>query len=158
MIEGACAESTRPGELLVVTIRGVLSTRAVRLAGLAIVELLADQDARAVVFSMKDAVPLFGRGWEDIAALPAGASIKPPVAIVVSPVYQTQLRAYCLAMARRGLLRGPFIGEPAALEWAASCREHWEHRSVAQAAAAVARSQSQRAAPTERMPYPESLD
>jgi hypothetical protein len=127
-VEGMSALVQRSGELLILTLCGVLTLRGVAIARLRLLGLLADQDARAVVIDMRGVIPLFGRnGWRELAAPGPVDGIDPPVALVMVPRYERQMRAYCLEMALRGKVRGPFIGLHGAVEWASRRREHWHH-------------------------------
>jgi hypothetical protein len=128
-VEGMNVLVQRSGELLVLTMCGVMTLRGAAGVRAALLKLLAKGDARAVVVDMREAIPLFGRGgWRELAVANELDQIGPPIAIVVAPRYEQALRAYCLAMAHRGLVRGPFVGLHGAVEWASRRREHWEHR------------------------------
>jgi hypothetical protein len=128
-VEGMNVLVQRSGELLVLTMCGVMTLRGAAGVRAALLRLLAKGDARAVVVDMREAIPLFGRsGWRQLAAPSDSDQIAPPIAIVVAPRYEHALRSYCLAMAHRGLVRGPFVGLHGAVEWASRRREHWEHR------------------------------
>jgi hypothetical protein len=128
-VEGMNVLVQRSGELLVLTMCGVMTLRGAAGVRAALLKLLTKGDARAVVVDMREAIPLFSvGGWCELAANQESGQIAPPVAIVVTPRYEQALRAYCLAMAHRGLVRGPFVGLHGAVEWASRRREHWEHR------------------------------
>lgn len=117
----------RIGEVLVVRLVGVLTLQSLAAARQLVRGLLAERDARAVIMSLENAVPLFGsQGWDRMADDPISEQI--PMAIVVAPMHELAIRAYCLEMANRGYVRGPFIGEAAAIVWASQCREHWPAR------------------------------
>jgi hypothetical protein len=127
-VEGMNVLVQRSGELLLMTLCGVLTLRGAASARLMLLGLLASQDARSVVLDMRAAIPLFGRGgWRELAAPGPVDGIAPPVALVMAPRYERQLRDYCLEMACRGKVRGPFIGLHGAVEWASRRREHWHH-------------------------------
>lgn len=128
-VEGMNVLVQRSGELLVLTMCGVMTLRGAAGVRAALLRLLAKGDARAVVVDMREAIPLFGLGgWRELAATKELDQIGPPIAIVVAPRYESALREYCLAVAHRGLVRGPFVGLHGAVEWASRRREHWEHR------------------------------
>jgi hypothetical protein len=128
-VEGMSVSFRRDGELLVMTMCGVMTLRGATAARDALQGQLAVEDARAVVVDMREAIPLFGtEGWRSLTTIGAVNQSGPPVALVVTPRYEEALRAYCRAMAERGCVRAPFIGLHGAVAWAAKRREHWAHR------------------------------
>lgn len=125
----ACA--SRIGEVLVVTATGVLTVENCDRLAVLVNDQLQEQDARAVVFDMREVISLITKeGWGQIADSPLICSLAPPVALVASPVVIDALRGFCLAMAERGYVRGPFTGLHAATAWASGRREHWAHRPL----------------------------
>lgn len=132
--DGFSVRLRREGELLMARCTGLLIGPAqLRAAQDRVIQFLARRDARAVVVSLANVVPAFGReGWEELVKWPPHQIVRHPMAIVVPPMYEGDLRHYCLLMAQRGLVRGPFIGEPAAVAWASRCLEHWPARPAAE--------------------------
>lgn len=123
------ARAERVGEVLVVRLAGVFTPQTPALVMPVVRELLLEEDARAVVLNVQMAVlTLTDVGWQALKDATEAAAWPQPVAVVAAPMYEAEIRAYCRDMANRGLVRGPFIGEPAAVVWASKCREHWPHR------------------------------
>lgn len=149
-MDGCCAlpqvDTERIGEVLVLRCHGVMTQACIEWVRGVVRGELRDQDARAVVLDMRDVVLLITEAsHRALVASIAGETVL-PMAVVVSPVYLDLVRRYCLEAAAVGLVRGPFIGEPGAISWASSCREHWPQQ--ARAAASSARYRSQPAAQT----------
>jgi hypothetical protein len=128
-VEGMSVSFRREADLLVMTMCGVMTLRGATAARDALQGQLTEEDARAVVVDMREAIPLFGtEGWRSLPTIGAVNQSGPPVALVVTPRYEQPLRAYCRAMAERGCVRAPFIGLHGAVAWAGQCLEHWPHR------------------------------
>jgi hypothetical protein len=131
VVEGMRVVVARSPELLMLVMYGVLTLRGASTLRGKLVDQLYEQDARAVVIDMRAAIPMFGRsGWRKLAQPSEGDLIAPPIALVTEPRYNVDAREYCMAQARRGLLRGPFTCLRAAVEWASECREHWDSRPL----------------------------
>ncbi len=147
------SRTTREGELWVARFSGLLTLRSVAWGRLFVAELLAAQDARAVVVNLEACVPLLSaESWCLLAAGPTAES-GVPMAVVARPLYRGALRDYCRTMADRGHVRGPFTEEVVAVEWASRRREHWAHRRPNVAARPVQlNSQSQRPTQSEHAP------
>lgn len=133
MLRSSCpivsAQVERIGEVLVVRLAGVVTAKTVEIVFPAINEALLERDARALVINLQGAViALTDVGWNLMKEAACGAQMVHPAALVVSSPFEKEARAYCRDMAERGFVRGPFIGEPAAIVWASRCREHWPHR------------------------------
>jgi hypothetical protein len=134
-VQGMTVLVQRSGEILLLTMLGVITIRGVCGARKAVADLLKQQDARAVVVDLRRVIPLLSAdGWRELTSCAClTEQIAPPVAVVVAPRYEQRLREYCLAMAERGFVRGPFTGLHGAIEWAAKRQEHWAWRPAAPA-------------------------
>jgi len=136
---GLLVRLDRSGELLLASATGVMTPRASDYMREVIIEALAHEDARALVVNLTDAVPLMSPGWRELSESRLAQDIGPPMAVVMSPMYERELRAYCLRMAvNYGLVRGPFTDVPSALSWASSQRDHWPEPPAALPPRAVA--------------------
>lgn len=125
------ARAERVGEVLVVRLAGVVTAQTPQVVMPTVREMLIERDARAIVLNLQSAVmALADVGWNQMKAWAVANPLPHPMALVVAPLYELEIRAYCLDMARLGLVRGPFIGEPGAIAWASQCLEHWQHRPV----------------------------
>jgi hypothetical protein len=121
---GLTIKAERVGELWVVQGSGMLTSAGFLWICDLLQMLLQEEDARAFVLNLQESILVSVEWWTRGPEKP----MQVPVAIVVSPVWDQMIRRYCLVMAKRGVARGPFIGELAALAWAAEQREHWPHR------------------------------
>jgi hypothetical protein len=123
------AQAERVGEVLVIRLAGVFTPKTYEIVIPVVRELLLEQDARAVVLNVQMAVlAMTDVGWNALKDRATATTLPHPFALVVAPMYEAEIRAYCRDMADRGIVRGPFIGEPGAIVWASKCREHWPAR------------------------------
>lgn len=128
-------DARREGEVLVVSVEGLITQAAVIELRAFMSLLLEERDARAVLIDFRRAVSLLGaEGWMAAArstvesAHGAGGSaeiIEPPCAMLVSPVYREEVEVFCLEVATCGLERLVFTDYEFALAWAADWRVHW---------------------------------
>jgi len=120
--------SRREGEVLIVSVSGVVTADTPNTIRAYTAGLLHSQDARAVVADLRCAtLALSVDDWAGPADAVAGAHVQvaPPVALVVSPECKEAARAYARRMRERGHDRDVFVSFSRAFEWAASRLDHW---------------------------------
>ena len=119
-------KARRDGELLVVTIYGLMSASAQALMRQRIAEEIEAADCRAVVLDMRAGVFTLATTEEWVrAARDTTPTVPHPMAVVVPPWCMEGARAYCAEMAWRRRLRLAFESVAPALAWANSRRDHW---------------------------------
>lgn len=121
-------------ELLVVSVRGLVTVRQVMEISSSVRLALARRDARAVVIDATEAVAMLSREqWAESLQRfvrldqPLQRPLPHPMALVVDPRYERAADAYCDHMAEHGLVRLAFTSVGPALEWASRCLVHWRH-------------------------------
>lgn len=121
-------KARRDGELLVVTIHGLVNMRAQTLMRQMIAQEIEAADCRAVVLDMRAGVFTLAttEDWVQAAKDPTPTAPH-PIAVVVPPWCLEGARAYCAEMAFSLRLRLAFDSMAPALAWAARRREHWAH-------------------------------
>lgn len=117
----------RQGELLIVTVRGVLTGTSMREARGYIRTCLAATDARAVVLDARSAISLLTEAcWRTLAAGFKETMRCVPLALLVSPALHSTVRRMCQHAAEVDLLCVSFTDFVRAIGWASMRRQHWE--------------------------------
>lgn len=119
------------GELLLVSVRGVLAPAGLHELRREVASMLVTRDVRAAVVDVRSVVPLFGPG-DHLEALDEGVRTdtvpRVPIAIVVSDAMLSAVQAFSESSAlRHGLVRVVFSDFQEAVAWAMTVRYHWRH-------------------------------
>lgn len=115
------ARLERRGDVLCVTVLGLVSVETIKEIRRLVAFALADEDASRVVLDLTNALLTFGEvGFEQALHISAQAEsrLDVPAVYVVSPAVEPCMRELCRRMATRGLLRVVTTCGDAAWRWA----------------------------------------